>query len=56
VRLRVVEKIDRLSFTGKPSLTDQLRSAGLFARHIERDQLIQNAREAGIQAEATKNT
>jgi hypothetical protein len=56
VRLRVVEKIERLSLTGKPSLTDQLRSAGLFARQTERDQLIRNAREAGIQAEATKNT
>ena len=54
VRLRVVEQVSELSFTGKPSLAEQLRSAGLFGWQVERDQLMQQAGEARLQAKAVK--
>ena len=46
VRIRVGEKVDKLSFLGRPGLSAQLKAQGSFAWKAERDRLIHHARAA----------
>jgi len=46
VRIRVGEKAEQVSLKGKPTLTAQLKAQGVFAWKAERDNLVQQARDA----------
>ncbi|CAK0757106.1 hypothetical protein CCP3SC5AM1_2310002 [Gammaproteobacteria bacterium] len=54
VRIRLVKKVDEISFNGKAGLTEQFKRGGVFAWQAERNRLVQQARLAGLKNGALK--